>query len=397
MGLMRAFEGKKGADLRVVEQHILAAIDKKEFPISKFSLTDLALGLFGQRGFEIIKDSTIPLARLREEVDPVNSTVFTNISNRIILDGVKDGFADPEFIGSKMVTEETSRRDGGRFGAIVPPYEEAKEIEEGGEYPDAKMGEDYWDLPYSKKVGQKIGITREAIAFDQTGDLIEAARRVGYNVGLAKELRTLRVVLGIWNPYSRKGVQAATFISSGPRANIVTSNDLVDYTDVETAVNKFVDMTDENTGRPIVVMPKQMLVAPHKVITARTIMNAIQVMRKSDSGNLETTFTNPIGDMEILSSQWALWVLQQATIDKYTGAAPGTAYTPLDAAHAKATWWVGDFKRAYRYRTIFPLAVEQATGTDAAFYRDIVAEFKAGERGIAWVYRPQYVVENQPA
>lgn len=389
MGIMHVFEGKTPTEVKEISNHVIEAIKTKKFEMSKFSIQDLALGIYGVKGFNIIKDSSIPLARLREEVDPVNSTAFTNISNQIVLDGVLEGFDSPEFVLPKLVTEETSRRDGGRFGGIVPSVDEAPIIEEGGEYPDAKIGEDYIDLPRSVKRGLKIGITREAIAFDQTGDLIEAARMVGYNVGLSKEIRGLRAVLGMWNPYVKRGVAEDTYVAAGNRTNVVYSNALTDYTSFEKAMLAFADLKDVNTGRPIVVMPRQLIVSEHMLWRVRNIMSATEI--RQTTGNLVTLSGNPVPQMEVISSKWIHHVLTTATLDPHKNNAAVSAYAD---AVAKALWFMGDFKRAFRYRTIFPLAVEQASSTDAAFYRDIVAEFKAGERGVAWVYKPEHTQMN---
>ena len=55
---------------------------------------------------------------------------------------------------------------------------------------------------------------------------------------------------------------------------------------------------------------------------------------------------------------------------------------------------MGDPGRAFRYVENWPMTVVQAPqNSEAEFNQDIVARFKASERGVAAVFDPRYMVK----
>ena len=64
-----------------------------------------------------------------------------------------------------------------------------------------------------------------------------------------------------------------------------------------------------------------------------------------------------------------------------------------DFGNPNEIWWLGDFKKAFVYRENWPVQVMQApTNSQDEWDRDIVAQFKGTERGVAAVLDPRYVV-----
>jgi hypothetical protein len=74
----------------------------------------------------------------------------------------------------------------------------------------------------------------------------------------------------------------------------------------------------------------------------------------------------------------------------------GVSELSLSQSNASKYWFLGDFAKAFSYEEVFPLTVTQSPpNAEAAFYRDIVAEYKASERGAAAVMEPRYVVRSK--
>ena len=58
-----------------------------------------------------------------------------------------------------------------------------------------------------------------------------------------------------------------------------------------------------------------------------------------------------------------------------------------------STWFIGAPKKAFAYIENQPLTVEAAPIGDRSFSRDIVAGWKASERGVVGVKEPRYVIK----
>lgn len=364
---------------------IVAAIKDKKLTVANgdLSIRDIAEATLGVQTLRKMSEQQNSGFVVAESVAPVNLSAFTNITGQLVYQGVLEGYQAPEYIGDQLVTAETSREDNTRVPGLAPISDEAMEVEEGGEYPDVKFGEDYVDIPGSKKRGMKIGLTREMIFFDRTGQVMDMARTVGDRVGLSKEKRILKVVLGIDNTYKRKGVTRNTYISAAedandPRINEMTQ-ELTNYTALDAMAKLFGNMSDDRTGKePIVVSMKQVLVNDALQYTARDIFKAVEVtLNPGVTSGVSTKMANPYnGTAVLVASPWVRRLLVAAGVS---------------ATDAAKYWYAGDFKRAFVYRTLFPLQVLTAQHDKDSFDRDVVAQFRADERGVPYVKAPWYV------
>jgi len=389
-----AFKGKESAAVKHTAELICKEM-KSRFESGKMttddvSVLDIALATLGAEGVVALMQDH-GAERVREEVDPVHLSAFNMITGELILEGVMEGYRSPALVGSLLVTEQTRRGENTRIPGLSPIDDDAMVVREGEEYPDVKFGQDWIDVPQADKRGMKIGLTREMIHFDRTGDVIDAARAVGERVAISKEKRILSVVLGVTNNFNRKGVARNTYVATGggdPRVNMLASNPLVDWTDIDAVNQLFVDMTDDRTvPEPIAVAPDTILVSPARLLTAQMILGATELREATNTGARTTIGTNPLarnGQLKIVSSPWFDWVL--------------TRLGGISASNARDYWYVGEFKKAFGYLTTFPLEVLTApAGNTAHFERDVVAQFRASERGVAYVKAPWYVAKSYNA
>lgn len=319
---------------------------------------------------------------LQEAVSGPRLSAFTNITGKIVIDGAIEEFQRTTNITDRLFETVRETDDGGRWAGLTDIADDVMEVPEGHEYPNTDFSEKYEDTPYSVKRGLKIGLTREMVHFDKTGLLENRARQVGERAGLNKETRCLRTFLGIYNPWKPMGVETATYGSVSARNNLLTGQELVDWTQIEAALLRFSDYKDDN-GEPIEVMPTQIFVMPAKMMTANRILTATEIREVTDT-NTTTLSANPLSSMnlELISSIRAYQLLQSTTVDPFTG----TTYNGIAADAAQKVWFIGDFRRVFKYREIFPLSVDSVGAEHPAYFdRDILAQFKVGERGTPFV------------
>jgi hypothetical protein len=398
VNLSEAFKSRKTAsEIRTACDVIKEEIENGKLTIDEakaggktklVSIRNLAEATLGadvvQKVFDPSKDleEGVLLRGLKEAADPVKLSAFYDITGTLIVRTAYEAYTAPEFVGESLVTAESDREDNVRVAGLTPIDDDALEVAENEEYPTAKFGEDYVDIPGSKKRGLRIALTKELVFFDKTGKLAEMASGVGNRLGMNKEKRIFRVVLGVDNTFVRKGVARNTYVASAdPRINKFTANPLVDWTSIDAALQGFNAYTDDRTtAEPISVMPDVILVPQALATTAARILHATEVREASNSGNRVTISSSPVGSMNYVTSPWIQWMLVNVL--------------GLSASQAKLYWHIGQPKKAFRYRTLFPFAVTQQAGGDIEFNRDVVAQWKASERGVAYVWAPWYMQQQ---
>jgi hypothetical protein len=228
-----------------------------------------------------------------------------------------------------------------------------------------------------------VGLTKEAVFFDRTGMLLQRAAEVGEHLGLNKEKRVIDCVIDenvTTHRYKWRGNTIATYgNNSGTHTwdNLEASNALVDWTDIDAAELLLANITDPNTGEPVMILPKHLVVTRQLLYTARRIVSATEITTTTPgyatSGNPnETRWSNPVSNYQIVSNN--LLAARMAT---------------------DTTWFIGDIGRAFAYMENWPLTVVQApANSEAEFTQDIVMRWKASERGAAATLEPRAMVQS---
>ncbi len=226
-------------------------------------------------------------------------------------------------------------------------------------------------------------LPKEAIFFDRTHLVLQRAGEVGEFLGLNKEKRLLDCLIDdndTVHRYKWKGTVYGTYQSSAPWINVVTSNGLLDWGNVDAAEKALAAMTDPNTGEPILVTADTLLVCPESLHAAQRVVHATQIEQvdlKSGGNTVRTFAPNPMaGTYRVVSSR-----LLRARL--------ATASEPT------SNWYLGNFRKAFAYMENWGITVTQAPqNSEAEFTQDIVVRFKASERGAAATLEPRYVVKN---
>ncbi len=328
---------------------------------------------------------------LLEASDAVDSTAFSNITGQLIVNRVMQSFQAEAFVASQMVTTQSTRLDGEKIPGIQKIGDPGKDnidnliVKEGMPYEHHGFGEDYIETPRTTKRGLIVPVTKEAIFFDRTGLVAQRATEVGQILGLNKEKRLLDAIAGLVDLYSWLGTTYQTYyqgIDSANWTNHLDGNQLQDWTDIDAAEAAFGDMLDPNTGEPIVLGGGGMtLFVPWPLrSTAIRIVSATSIDTRTTSSTTVTYGTNPLSGLGI--SVAASRLLYRRMVNG-----------GISKTNAAATWFYGDFRKAFAYMENWPITVVQApVNSEAEFNQDIVLRYKASERGAAAVLEPRAVV-----
>lgn len=318
-----------------------------------------------------------------EATEAVDSSFFSKITGQIIYSQIHSAYENEAFVFSRLIPSvPTPFLDGEKIPGMTGIGDESETVGEGQQYPEAGFSDEYTETPRTDKRGLIVSVTREAIFADRTGLILRRASSVGEWLGVNKEKRLVDVAIGATNNYKRNGTSSNTYQTTTPWIND-QSNQLVDWEDIEASWLLLRQMTDPNTGEPVMINGTQLVVGPAKSFTLDRILNATQV-REVTNTSTTTLSNNPITRMGL-----------QAANSQYMTSRVESQLS-VSASNSKLYWLHGDFAKAFAYMEAFPLTTTQApTNATLAFDRDIVSRYKASERGVAAVLDPRYVVRNK--
>lgn len=351
-----------------------------------FSLRELAESFMGRDWVNKMRPNPRGGFMIMEAGDAVDSTAFSNITGQIVYNMVLQGYNRPEFIGDRLMRRVTTQFESEKVAGVanIDDAEANDDIKEGMPYPRAGLSEDYLETPKTTKKGLIIPVTKEAVFYDRVNQVDRQARGVGYVIRLRKEKKQLRVVGGIDNTYKRRGTVQNTYqtvAGADPYVNRSTGVQLVDWTDIDEALQLAAELTNpfDTEANPIVFNPRTILVMPAKKFVARRIVNATET--RTTSGTNETLAPSPVqADVEEVLSSALLYQILKAD-------------SGFTEANVKDMWFLGDFMEAFNYFENWPLTVVQASdNSDAEFEADIVLQFKASEKGVPVVIEPRAVL-----
>lgn len=380
---LRDFARQHG--VRRTTEFFREARKQRKIQPQQISLRDLAEGLLGPSWATKLARRESPL---REASEAVDASAFSNITGQLLIDQVKERYQSADFIADQLV--EVMPVTNGNLGTNKVPWlsdviDAPSKLTAGEEYPFSQFSEQYVVLPAPEKYGLICGVTFEMIFSDLTKQAMDAAGSVGRRIGISKEERVLRVVLGLLNNHVWNGTTYNTYLTAGNWINKVSSQQLTDWTSLNAVEQLFANMLDPVTGKAIDVPADEMalLVMPFRKYNAKRAIFATET-RSGDittgAGNQEIA-PNPLDKQyPILSSKFAYQLLLGSG---------------LTAAQAQDYWYCGAFKKAFAYRQVFPLTIVEAPPQNLMQFRqDIVLAIKASEYGVAGVMDPRYVAQS---
>lgn len=377
------------------------AITKGELGIGDFSIRRLAEVCLGNQWQRIdpryVQDAEMLIAEAGSD-EGVDVTAFSNITGQIVFSAFLTYYDDPMFIGDQLMPTEQTPFDGEKEPGVGKIGDDGEDIHPGMPYPHVGLTEDFIETPSTKKRGLIIPVTREAIFFDRTAMIQRRAGEVGEALRWRKEKDQLRVVTGITNNFNWLEQAFNTYIEAtnggwtavregNGAVNALADITLEDWTDVEQLKLLFSALKDPNTGEPIVISPRILLVPDALSWTADRILTATEI--RSTAGTQETLSRNVLEGSGVRRLSSPL-LKQLLTTEKLDGTITVTA------PQADKTWWCGDPNKSFVYKQNWPRQVTQApSNSEAEFTKDIVLRFKATERGVAAVRDPRFMTRSR--
>jgi hypothetical protein len=291
-----------------------------------------------------VKPEEYSLVDLYEALD---TTQFPKATAALIHKKVMDGYQSTPTIGDMLVTTVPSSK---KVETIVgfTAAEGPKQVLEGMPYEDSGISEKYVTIE-NRKFGRLISVTEETLQFDQTGQILQRAYRIGEKAAYYREKEIVEAVAGINAGYWPSGVSTTFYGSHTQGANTVSgAGGVINETTLQLVKDKMDLMTDEN-GDYILVNPTGMimLVPPELEVEAWQCMTATAFgVRGTDHFPVPNFFA---GRYKVLSSPF----LTTAT-----------------------TFYLGDFKKDWWWTEVYPIQIQIKKSDEDKFHRDVLAYYK---------------------
>lgn len=364
------------------------ALEQRKIDPYAVRLPDLAEAFLGRDYFKAerkLKALAAGQLHTLEATDAVDASAFSNITGQLLITVVKEKYNSPEFVASSLV--KTIPNPGGNLKTHKIPYlsdvdTAPKKLNQLEPYPQAKFAESWVTMPAPEKYGHLCLISMEMAFSDLTGQAQDSAASVGRSLGYNREQRILKTILGIDNPYVWNDNALTTYVDTAGTGNYVNklfSNTISNYTHINNIEQLFARMTDPITGRLVNVRPNAIICMPEKLYELKRVLNAIETR----SGDI----TTGTGDQVLAPNPLEIgYKLTTSPIARALLIAAG-----VSAANTKERVYFGDFSRAFFYREVYPLRVEQAPPQNPMeFQQDVALAVKASEFGVPGVYDPRY-------
>lgn len=372
--------------LPAVQLHLMEALETKKIFPSDFSIQELAESLVvdhdgkpaGMEWVRMLGPQKSGGFSVQEATNAVDITAFSNITGQLAYSAIMEGYENPEFVASKLLSTRPTKLSGEKIPGITNITEAVEEVKPGMPYPQLGFGEDYRQTPATTKKGFIVAIEKETIFFDRTNLVLEKANSVGEIMGLNKEKEAWDLILGFVNNYNWKGTAYNTYQTAAPWINKISANPITDWTSIDAIEQLFANMLDPNTGEPINISASQLIYMPARRHLIRQITRAQQVETLTNTAATRTFSANTLDPYELIESKHAYRRL---------------IANGISATNAKDYWLIGNFPKAFEWQENWPITVVQAPpNSEAEFRQDIVAQFKASQRGSAAVRDPRLSV-----
>lgn len=367
-----------------------------------FSFKGVAQAILGPDAEEKFNPQNIheSVALMEDGVTAVQPTAFADISafnatvGLLIEVKILEGYQRPEFGYPMYARTVPTRQRSQKLIAASMIGDFAKNFGPGDPHPRGTFTERYVTTPLTQKRGAAIEVTKEAVFFDLTTEVLERANQVGTALGIRRERLTLDVMWGNTNPYIYNGTSYNTYNTSGNWINTQGSVTITDWTSFRTAWVLMTQMTDQETGLPIFVQPKDLLCSPYRLPDVQRILAATayaQVDNSSSNATAQRTYS-PREAVEFLKLINNVFGIEQATWSYFhLTAADGFNKT---SAQAQEYVLIGDFMKAFAYMQNWEMVVQRADPNTASYVDQmVVLGVFANEMGIPTVQEPRQVTK----
>ena len=240
----------------------------------------------------------------------IDNTGFTALNNTVLASIIINAYnATGGLVADQLMMPYPTNHE----TENVPGFNEPTGIDvyaENAAKPDTAITNKYVTLQKLSKIGGRVFLTREAVFYDQTGLLLQRANTIGSQIALHRE-HILLAGIADTSSYTPVATPVTTFAyyPSGSRTSLWTgvntfeSNALVDYSNIEKAINNLRKQTDsrgerlsDNNNTPYeILLPGDLEVTAQKIFTATNL-------ETNPGGANNTRFNNPYSNIRVYVS-----------------------------------------------------------------------------------------------
>lgn len=352
----------------------------------------------------------------------VDATSFLNINTFSALVGglvevkVLEGFENPAFIADQLMPAVPTKLNGQKIIGTTNIGDAAKKRKMGDPHERTQFSERWVITPETRENALAIDILKETVFFDLTGEILDQASTIGEALAYRKELECIDMYIGSTanfnymgvgslSPYSTSATPPAGLDAAGKNlaswySNDNASNDLLDWTNLQTSMLMFSRLLDPHTGKRILTAPDTIVVNPGKLALANLILNAQQTEIRSGTTAGDTQ--NTAAQLNVIRSNGTPYgkeqfkVLTSPLIEQRLTDSAALGGQGLSVTNATKRWYVHQNGKAFKYMQNWPLSVTQAPPQQYDMLdKGIVASYFANERGIPAIASPWHVQRNQ--
>ena len=331
----------------------------------------------------------------------ININAFSILTGGLIEVKMLESFNNPSFIGDRLMPTMPTKLNGQKVIGLNPIGDKSARRQPGQPHPRAQFGERWIQTPETRENALAMDVTKEAVFYDLTGDILNMASSIGEELAYRKELEILDTVIGYTNSWNWKGTGYNTYVAAGGNTlgyagNLIGSNanPLYDWTSIQTGYMAFNRFTDPDTGKRIMCQPNLILVCPGKLATANLILDSLTTQFRT--GGQQST-ANPLyvnsGAGNPVSNFGNYGVLTSPLLEQQLVNSLG-----LTTANATENWFMIDPTKAFKYMQNYPLQIQQASPQSYSMVDNgLVASYFGHERGIPSIWSPWHCLKNTTA
>lgn len=335
---------------------------------------------------------------LRENSGAVTTQAFVNINKTFLFGAALESASYPQVeFAPQIPVVNSGTQKFLQLRGVSKLGRESKVVHEAEKFPQATIGENYVRTPDVTKRGFTVPITKEAIFFDQTGQVRQEAAKLMEAHEIDKEARAIAAVVDLGeseaNGYYRYGwgkaqsgfARIATFgDSSGDHNwdNLSASTPLTDFASWKAVYNVLMAMRDPFTGLPMYIQPK------HVILGTSLAFNLPFTL---GGGLAQFTGGYPVTGNPVRTD--GITNMAQTIIGNITPIGLKSNYFEYIAG-TTTTWYVGDISKALVNVQAWPAEIKtNGPGSDDEFKRDIAMQYRVDECQTFAVVEPRALVK----
>jgi len=360
---------KKGQELMV------DLIEQKQIKTGNLTLDNFSPRAFFDVMIENVED--VNLDSSKEVAEAISSTAFPTLMTKVISPIIFDEMEIELGDAGKLVTERNATRPQENMLGFLG-LDDLSLVPEQMPYPEIEFGEKKIQIKMDK-FGGIVSMTREAILFDQTGDLADKGKKIGELAGAKRHRHIIEKAIDaavnatgesantglkydgtsyrIYNT-AHDGTGTGSENVDGQVNNNYLSTQTFGTAALKLAYSYFGKLTNSKSRNISTAYPTQLLVPAYLYIEAD---QALSSPLNYDTANNAVTPSKFRG-LQVLTSPW---------IDAATAPAGCTA------GITNISWYLGNFPKQLYWLWAWKPAVDtQTASSDSSFDRDIVMRTK---------------------